>query len=160
MKVVGRVTAGSGGRQGDRNRERQSTGRGATEENRASEGTGGERKSESLSSAAEMSDLVCRCRALSEARAVITRALFTHTDTHSVESFFATRRTFAEIFFVLPLFSLYIKLINCSPELPAAPLWSQLSLLRLPLPGKHQRCTLWPIVERGGEGQQDVRDRQ
>lgn len=80
---------------------------------------------------------------------MITRALFTHTDTHSVESFFVTRRTFAEIFFVLPLFPLYIKLINCSPELPAAPLWSQLSLLRLPLPGKHQRCTLWPIVERG-----------
>lgn len=47
MKVVGRVTAGSGGRQGDRNRERQSSGRGATEENRASEGTGGEGKSES-----------------------------------------------------------------------------------------------------------------
>lgn len=102
-----------------------------------------------MSSAAEMSDLVCRCRELSGARTVITRALFTHTDTHSVESFFVTRRTFAEIFFVLPLFSLYIKLINCSPELPAAPLWSQLSLLRLPLPGKHQRCTLWPIVERG-----------
>lgn len=101
-----------------------------------------------MSSAAEMSDLVCRCRGLSGARAVITQALFTHRDTHSVESFFTTRRTFAEIFFVL--FSLYIKLIKCSPELPAAPLWSQLSLLRLPLPGIHQRCTPWPIVEVGG----------
>lgn len=104
----------------------------------------------SLSSAAEMSDLLRRCRELSGARAVITRVLSTHTDTHSVESFFTTRRTFAEIFFVLPLFSLYIKLINCSPELPAAPLWSQLSFLRLPLPGKHQRCMPWPIVEGGG----------
>lgn len=159
MKIVGRVTAGSGGRQSDCNRERPNAGRAVTGENRASEGTGGEGKSESLSSAAEMSDLVCRCHELSGARAVITRALFTHTDTHSVESFFATRRTFAEISFVPPLFSLYIKLINCSPELPAAPLWSQLSLLWLPLPGKHQRCTLWPIVE-GGGGQQDVRDQQ
>lgn len=108
MKVVGRVTAGSGGRQGDRNRERRSTGRGATEENRASEGVGGEGKSESLSSPVEMSDLVCRCRELGGARAVITRALFTHTQTHTVSRVSLQAAELLLRSFLFSLSSLYI----------------------------------------------------
>lgn len=48
-------------------------------------------KSESLSSTAELSDLVCYQHKISEARAEITGALYTHTYTHRVMSYFTTQ---------------------------------------------------------------------